>query len=189
MKLQMVTAGVSALALAGCSLASQEDQLENSIRNNLEAQGNVQQVEMTKQDETNFSGYAVIHDRNGRERRLNCRARRTEGTNYDWRCAQVIDELVEQEMEGLIRTELERRATVLEVDMRRRDDNNMTGFARVQDAAGNEFRSTCTATRGAEDTTNFSWRCRQDEGAPASEPAPDGEEAVPAEEGGKPDSY
>jgi len=188
MRLHVSTTGLAALALAGCNLSSQEDQLENSIRNNLEAQGNVQQVELTKQDDDNFGGFAVIRDREGRERRLNCTARRTEGTNFDWRCAQVIDELVEQEMEGLIRTELERRATVLEVDMRRRDDNNMTGFARVQDAAGNEIRSNCTATRGAEDTTNFSWRCRQDDGAPASEPSPNGEEAVPVEESAKPSS-
>ena len=36
-------------------------------------------VEMTKQDDENFTGFALIRDRNGREGRLNCTARRTTG--------------------------------------------------------------------------------------------------------------
>ncbi len=186
MKLNLSMIGVATLALAACNMVSQEDQLENSIRNSLEAQGNVQQVEMTKQDEQNFTGFAVIRDRNGREGRLNCTARRTEGTNYDWRCLPTITESVVTDMEGLIRTELERQATVLEVDMSRQDDNNMTGFARVQDAAGNEIRTTCAAARSPAGTSNFSWRCRPDDGGQATaQEAPTSEEVPPAE-GDKP---
>jgi hypothetical protein len=186
MKLKLSLIGVATLVLAACDMASQEDQLENSIRNSLESQGNVQQVEMTKQDEENFTGFAVIRDRNGREGRLNCTARRTEGTNYDWRCLPTITEPVVAEMEALIRTELERQATVLEVDMTRQDDNNMTGFARVQDAAGNEIRTTCVAARSPVGTSNFSWRCRPDDGTqPAGQEAPTSEEA-PAGGGDKP---
>ena len=180
MKMVLSTIGLAALALAGCNMASQEDLLENSIRETLSNQGEVRDVEMTKQDDENFTGFALIRDRNGREGRLNCTARRTTGTNYDWRCNPTIDESVVTEMEGIIRTALERQATVLEVDMTRQDDNRMTGFARVQDASGTEIRTNCTATRDAAGTANFNWRCNPAEGGEQVEaPAP--------AEGGKPE--
>jgi hypothetical protein len=87
-------------------------------------------------------------------------------------------------MEGLIRTELARQATVLEVNMTRQDDNRMTGFARLQDGSGTEIRTNCTATRDPAGTANFNWRCQPGEGgeqveAPAAAPAE--EAAAPAE--------
>lgn len=179
--------GLSVFALAGCNIASQEDQLENSIAASLSNQGEVKQVELTKQDDDNFTGFALIRDRNGREGRLNCTARRTTGSNFDWRCSPTIDESVVTEMEGIIRTELARQATVLEVSMTRQDDNRMTGFARLQDPSGTEIRTNCTATRDAAGTANFNWRCSPNEGggeqveAPAPAAAPAEEAAAPAE--------
>ncbi len=180
--------GLSVFALAGCNIASQEDQLENSIAASLSNQGEVKQVELTKQDDDNFTGFALIRDRNGREGRLNCTARRTTGSNFDWRCSPTIDESVVTEMEGIIRTELARQATVLEVNMTRQDDNRMTGFARLQDGSGTEIRTNCTATRDAAGTANFNWRCQPGEGgeqveasAPEAAAAPAEEAAAPAE--------
>ena len=151
--------------LAACTFASEEDQLENSIRASLSNQSEVKQVEITRQDDDNFTGFALIRDRNGRDGRMACTARRTEGSNFSWRCLPAIDESVVREMETNIRTELERQANVLEVDLTRQDDNRMTGFARVQDAAGNEVRTNCTATRSAEGSSNFNWRCQPGDGA------------------------
>lgn len=179
MKAKVSMAGLAALALAGCNLVSHEDEIENSITHTLAGDGNVVEVEMTRQDENNLTGFAVVRGRDGRDRRLNCTARRTEGANYDWRCLQPIDETLIQEIEGQIRSELEQRATVLEVDMSRQDDNNMTGFARLQDAAGNEIRTNCTATRNLPGNGNLSWRCSPGE-------APAGGEAAPTLEGEKP---
>jgi hypothetical protein len=171
--------GLSVIALAGCNIASQEDQLENSIAASLSNQGEVKQVELTKQDDDNFTGFALIRDRNGREGRLNCTARRTTGSNFDWRCSPTIDESVVTEMEGIIQTELARQATVLEVNMTRQDDNRMTGFARLQDGSGTEIRTNCTATRDAAGTANFNWRCQPGEGGEQVEaPTP---AAAPAE--------
>jgi hypothetical protein len=171
MKAFLSTIALAAFALGGCNMVSQEDQLENSIREALSNQGEVKQVEMTKQDEDNFTGFAMIRDRNGRDGRLNCTARRTGGSNFDWRCLPTIDESVVNEMEGIIRTELERQATVLEVSMSRQDDNNMTGFARLQGGDGSEIRTNCTATREPAGTSNFNWRCSPGEGG--------GEQAAP----------
>ena len=143
---------------------------------------------MTKQDDGGFTGFAMIRDRNGRQGRLNCTARPTGGSNYDWRCLPTIDESVVTEMEGLIRTELERQATVIEVQMTRQDDNNMTGFALVEDGGGNQIRTNCVATRNPAGTSNFSFRCRQP-GAVAESEVPQDQsvqEQAPVEEGEKP---
>src|SRR5690349_4177916 len=83
--------------LAGlCSLTactSEEDQLENAMRNTLASQGNVQQVEMTKADENRMTGFAVVRRPDGRDGRLNCNADRdsTKGPSYfNWRCVPAI---------------------------------------------------------------------------------------------------
>ena len=153
-------------AVTGC--ASEEEQLEDAIREGLANQGTVQEVNLTETDENNLTGYAMIRENSGREGRLNCTAQRGEGSNFNWRCSPAIDEATLQEVETAIRTNLAAQAEVVEVDLQRAgDDDHMTGHAVVRDGTGGEVRVPCSAERieGA----NFNWRC--------------GEQA--AEEGGK----
>jgi len=154
-----------ALAVCGCTFAGEEEQLENSIRENLSNQGAVQEVDLTRQDDDNFTGHVIIREPSGRVGRLNCTARRTSGSNFDWRCSPAIDEQTLDEMEANIRTELSSQAEVLEVEMSRAgDDNHMTGHALVGDAAGNRLRLACTAER---DSGNlFNWECRPEAAEP-----------------------
>ena len=158
------------LALGGCKVASEEDQLENAIRENLSNQGTVQEVELTKTDENNMTGHVMIRENSGRTGRLNCTAQRTSGSSFNWRCSPAIDEQVLTEMENVIRQELSQQATVVSVEMNRQnDDNHMTGFAVVRDAAGTEVRANCTAERDATNIGSFNWECRPAEGAQAAE--------------------
>lgn len=154
-----------ALAVSGCTASSEEEQLENAIRENLSNQGTVEEVELTKQDEDNLTGHVVLVEASGRRGRLNCTAQRTSGSNFDWRCSPAIDEQTLQEMEAQIRQELASQAEVLEVDMSRAgDDDHMTGHALVGDDAGNRLRLECTAERTS--GNHFNWQCAP-EGAEA----------------------
>lgn len=168
-----------ALALAGCS--SEEDRLENAMRETLAAQGNVQEIEMTRQDENNMTGFAVVQRANESQgRRLGCTAARDPAKGaafYNWRCQPVIDEAMLNEIEASIRQSLAAQGSVEEVEMTRRDDNNMTGFARVRDGSGADGRFDCTAARDANDAGNFTWRCNP--------PGAGAEAAAPADAGGK----
>jgi len=153
-----------ALAVAGCSMASDEDRLENAIRENLSARGEVKQVELTKGEGNNMAGFAVVRVAGSNaDARLDCSATpdTTKSDNsYNWRCVPSIDEALLTQMEGTIRTALAAQATVIEVDMSRQDNDRMTGFAVVRDAGGNEIRTNCTATRDDDASGNFSWECQ-----------------------------
>jgi hypothetical protein len=162
--------------VAGCSMGSQEDALENSIRENLAARGAVNQVEMTRRDDDHMNGFATVRANGAAaDSRLDCTATRdpAKGASYyNWRCVPAIDEVLLTQMEGTIRQSLAAQATVDQVEMTKQDDNHMTGYATVRDSAGNEIRANCTATRDDDDQGNFSWQCR-----------PPGEDAAPAQGG------
>lgn len=158
MKAFAISLGFALLA-AGCSIQSEEDQLENEIRNQLASQGNVLDVQLTKQDENNMTGFADIRDNDGRQGRLACTARRTEGTQFQLNCVPSITEDVVQEMENNIRTHLSQQGEVVEVDLSRQDDMNMTGHAVVRAADGREIRANCTAVRENPSSRLFNWRC------------------------------
>ena len=162
MKAFMISLGLG-LLVAGCQMESEEDQLENEIRNQLAGQGNVLNVELTRQDDNNMTGHADIRDNEGREGRLNCTARRTEGTRFSLNCLPAITEPVVVEMENNIRTQLSQQAEVLEVDLTRQDDMRMTGFVRVRDPSGGEIRAACTATRENPGSRLFNWECNQNQ--------------------------
>jgi hypothetical protein len=153
-----------ALAAAACSMSSEADRLENAMRETLAARGTVQQIEMTKDSDSHMSGFAVIRAANATaDSRLNCSADRdaTKGENYyNWRCVPTIDEALLTEMENSIRQSLSAQATVETVEMTRRDDDHMAGYATVRDAGGNQLRTNCTATRDNSDQGNFSWECQ-----------------------------
>ena len=164
----------AALALGACSVESDEDRLENTIREKLAGQGEVQEVEMKKQADGGMAGHVVIKEPNGRVGRLACTAKAGgSGSSYAWSCSPAIDEKTLREMEAVMRAELSKRGPVLQLEMKREgDDDHMSGFAVVKDEAGDEFRLTCSATRKGEGA-NFSWECgdtaEEDEKAP--EPA------------------
>jgi hypothetical protein len=159
-----------ALGLGACSVQSDEDQLENTIRETLSKQGEVQQVELNRQENGSMTGFAVIRERNGRVGRLTCTAEKTGSeTKYNWKCSPAIDEQAIKEMEDIIRAELSKRGPVLQLEMKRQgDDNHMSGFAVVHDEAGEEFRLTCSATRSADNAGSFTWKCgdESEEAAP-----------------------
>ena len=156
-----------ALAVSACTVASEEDQLENAIRENLSSRGNVIEVELTKQGEDRMTGHAVLRTATG-EGRMNCTAQRTQGTNFNWQCNPTIGEADLTAVENAIRTEISQQGSVEEVEMQRVDDNNMRGFVRVS-ADGEEIRADCTATRDSA-TATFNFRCG--EGDPgAAQPA------------------
>lgn len=142
------------LALAACT--SEEAQLENSIRENLSSRGNVTEVDLAQQDDNHLTGHAVVNA-NGRDSRLSCTAERTTGSNFTWRCVPVLDEAMIEETEATIRQSYAGRATVDEVEMRKQDEDHMTGFATLRDNSGNTARVECTAARATEG--NFDWRC------------------------------
>ena len=158
MKAFAVTIGL-ALAVAGCTIQSEEDQLENEIRNQLAGQGNVLDVQLSRQDDNNMTGYADIRDNQGNQGRLNCTARRTEGTQFQLNCLPAITDQIVQEMENSIRTELSTQGEVLEVDLNRQDDMRMTGFARLRGPDGTEVRTNCSATRENPSSRQFNWEC------------------------------
>lgn len=165
--MKRMTIALGALvALAGCNIGSEEDRLENAIREELTKQGNVQEVNLTRQDENTIAGYAMIQEHSGRSGRLNCTAQRTEGSNFNWRCSPAIDQAVLDEIEGQIRTQLAGQADVREVSLERAgDDNHMAGYVLVGDGAGGEERVPCSAERT--EGANFNWRCGEDVVAPA----------------------
>ena len=165
-----------ALALAGCSMASSEDRMENAIRAELSKNGaTVNQVEMTREGD-NMTGFAEVRGADGNEGRLNCVATRdaTKAGSYNWRCLPAIDQRIVDGMESTIRQSLAEQAEVMEVEMTRQDDMRMTGHALVRDGNGSQVRANCTATRENEASNNFNWRC-----LPADAPA-----AAAAEAGG-----
>ena len=150
----------AAFALGACSVESDEDRLESTIREKLAGQGSVQEVEMKKQGDGGMAGHVIIKEPNGRVGRLACSALPGgSGSGYDWRCSPAIDEKTLREMEDVIRAELSKRGPVLRIEMKRAgDDDHMSGLAVVKDEAGDEFRLTCSATRSGEGA-KFSWRC------------------------------
>ena len=173
MKIYSIALGL-ALGLGACSVQSDEDQLESTIRETLSAQGEVQQVELTKQANGGMTGFVMIREPNGRVGRLTCTAEAAGASKYNWKCSPAIDEKTLKEMEDIIRAELSKRGPVLQLEMKRQDDDDhMSGFAVVRDEAGEEFRLACSATRNTEKVGTFSWTCgdESEEAAPAAEPS------------------
>ena len=156
MKALAISLGL-ALAVTACTVESEEDQLENAIRNQLASQGNVLNVELTRQDDNHMNGFADIRDNEGREGRLNCSARRTEGTNFQLNCLPAVTEQIVHEMENNIRTSLAQQAELLQVDLNRQDDMRMTGHALVRAQDGTEVRAACSATRQDPSSRMFNW--------------------------------
>jgi len=150
-----------ALAVAGCSMSSEEDRMENAIREELSKTTAVNQVEMTREGD-NMVGFAEVRSPDGSGGRLTCRAvpDATKAGSYNWRCLPAIDQRMVDSMEGTIRESLARQGNeVVEVELTRQDDMRMTGHAVVRGGDGGQVRATCTATRENEASNHFNWTC------------------------------
>jgi len=156
MKAIAVSLGV-ALAVAGCSMESAEDQMENGVRNSLASQGNVTDVQLTR-DGDNVTGYADLDHRQAGPVRLNC-AGRVEGERYNVNCLPAVTERVIQDTENSIRERLGQQEEVLEVELTRQDDARMTGYVRSRTSDGTEIRRNCVATREVPSAVHFNWEC------------------------------
>lgn len=169
----------AALLIAGCSSANEEQAVENVVRLTLAPNGNVRQVDLTKQSDNNYSGFATVRKPNGQEVRMNCTARRaaTPG-NFDILCGQVLDQILIDEMKASLRQSLAAQGgIVLAIELSRRDDNHVTGHADIRDSSGAEGRLDCLADRQA----NGSFRAQCTTPASGAAPAPE----APADQGGE----
>ena len=65
------------------------DNMKNTIRQSLSQQGEVVELELTRQDDMRMTGHAVVRGGDGEQVRANCTVtRENEASNhFDWRCA------------------------------------------------------------------------------------------------------
>lgn len=171
--------GAICALLAGCNRASEEQLVESTVNNVLAAQGAVQQLDLTKGADNNYSGPGTIRRADGVTVRYNCTARRaaTAG-NFDILCGQTLDQALIDELETRMRASLTgQNLTVSQLELTRQDEDHFTGFAEVSDAGGQTRRLTCGGSRQANGT--FDARCEEND-APATAEAP-APEVPPAE--------
>ena len=64
------------------------DNMEGTIRQSLAQQGEVREVELSRQDDMRMTGHAVVRDGTGNDVRANCAVtRENEASNrFTWRC-------------------------------------------------------------------------------------------------------
>jgi hypothetical protein len=189
MKILAIPLGAALLLMAGCNRVSEEQAVENAVGATITSQGMgaVQQVDLTKQADNNYSGTATVRRTDGQTIRLNCTARHaaTAG-NFDIACGQVLDQVLIDEIKASLRTTLTGQGlTVTTIDLSRQDDDHVAGTATVRDASGNEIPLTCTGAR--QPSGRFNAQCDETAGArPAQPPAGGGAAPAPAEEGAAP---
>ena len=160
MKAWVILLGL-ALAAAAPQGAGDVAEVENSIREGLSSQGEVVQVEMSQRDAGSMAGFAAVRLPNGNIGRLSCTARRNDAGLYDWRCLPVITAQELRDVEAVIRSNLSSQGEVLQAELRRVDDNRMSGFARLR-VGSRDYRLTCTAVRASEESNQFNWECQPD---------------------------
>ncbi|HVQ06859.1 MAG TPA: hypothetical protein VMS43_00340 [Allosphingosinicella sp.] len=170
--------------IAGCGQA-EGPFVSNLVREAVSPSGNVQQVEMTKQADNSYSGFATVRLPSGITARFNCTANRQGNTTrFEAQCRPVLDQAqVDMLEEELRRSFTSQGVTVLALELTRQDDNHVTGYADIREASGAEGRLPCTGTRNP--TSGFPVECRPPAtpipGRQTAQPAPD-EGAQPAEQ-------
>lgn len=164
------------LLIAGCGEA-EGPLVSNLVRDTLAPNGNVQQVEMTKQGDNNFSGYGNVRLANGATTRFNCTATRR-GNTYTAQCRQAIDQALLDELKTSLRQSFTGQGlTVVALELSRQDDDHVTGHVDLRGPDGSEARLPCAGTREANGRVPV--ECRAP--AQAAQPAP-AEPAQPAEQ-------
>jgi hypothetical protein len=65
------------------------DNMKNTIRQSLAQQGEVREVELTRQDDMRMTGHAVVRDGDGNDVRAECTVTRENETSnhFNWRCS------------------------------------------------------------------------------------------------------
>jgi len=183
MKSCAISLGAACLLLAACNQGSEEQHVENGVANALAPQGNVQQVDLTRGEGSNYAGTATVRRPDGQSIRFNCTARRNEAQQqFDIRCGQLIDQALLDELKANMRRSLEQQAlNVTAIDLTRQDDDHVTGYAEVSDPnTGESARLVCTGAR--RDGGRIEARCDVPGGpAPATGAAPPAGEPAPAE--------
>ena len=171
------------LLIAGCTEA-EGPFVDNLVRRAAADAGNgngtVQQVQMTKQSDGTYSGFAMVRGADAEVGRFNCTARRTEGRNYEARCARALDDVLLNRLKAELRQSFARNGvTVLALELNRQDDDHVTGHADLRAPNGEEGRMACT---GARTPSGFPVNC-----TPPATPIPGSQTAQPpAEEGAQP---
>lgn len=171
--MKAVIISLSALVLlSGCG--NEQKRVEDGVRQQLSAGGNVTQVSMTKQADGGYAGFATVRVADGHEARVNCRT----DANGQGRCSQVIDQQLIDSTTATLRQQYTSRGfTVVEVAMAKENDDLISGNAVVRDSSGAEQHVHCTAPR---DPANglFGLNCQVVGDGAASA---GGEQAAPAE--------
>ncbi|MEA3011945.1 MAG: hypothetical protein QOD42_490 [Sphingomonadales bacterium] len=175
------------LLIGGCGQA-EGPLVKDLVRDTLAPNGNVQQVEMTKQGDNSFSGYGTVRLANGTTTRFNCTANRR-GNSYVAQCRQAIDQALIDELKASLRQSFTAQGlTVVQLELSRQDDDHVTGHVDVRAGDGSEARLPCSGTR--EPNGRVPVECRAPATQTAQPPAEQGAqpaepEAAPAEEGGE----
>ena len=151
MKVLTLSVGALCVLVAGCNKSQSEEAfIENAVSNTLSPQGNVQQVDLTRGADNNYSGSATIRTPDGQSVRFNCAARRNEAQEqFDIRCGQVIDQTLLDQLQANMRRSLEQQAlTVSDIRLTKQDEDHVAGFAQVSDPnTGESARLVCTGAR------------------------------------------
>jgi hypothetical protein len=167
------------LLIAGCTEA-EGPFVDNLVRQAAAdaGRGNVQQVQMTKQGDGTYSGFATVRGADAQLARLNCTARRTEGRNYEARCVQALDEVLLNQLKAEIRRSFTAQGiTVVALELTAQGDDRVTGHADLRAPNGEQGRMACSGAR--EPSGRFPVNCR-----PPVTPIPGGETAQPAPDEG-----
>lgn len=183
MKTLTISLGALCVLLAGCNRQSEEALIENTVSNTLAAQGSVQQVDLTKRADNNYSGTASIRAADGQSIRFNCTARRNEAqAQFDIRCGQVIDQVLLDQLQANMRRSLEQQSlTVADIRLTKQDEDHVAGFAQVSDPnSGESARLVCTGAR--QDGGRIQARCDVPAAPAGGEPTPAAPQDAPAAE-------
>jgi hypothetical protein len=178
MKALSISLGALCLLLTGCNRQSEEALIENTVSNTLSAQGNVQQVDLTKGADNNYSGTASIRTPDGQSVRFNCTARHNAAQEqFDIACGQVIDQVLLEQLKANMRRSLEQQSlTVADLQLSKQDEDHVTGFAQVSDPnSGESARLGCTGAR--QQGGRIMARCDVPGPAAAGAPPAEGEQA------------
>jgi hypothetical protein len=152
MKALSISLGAMCVLLAGCGGDSDKQAAEGMVRAALVGQGNVQQLDLSKQSDNNYAGIATLRMPDGQTVRLNCTARRTgsdANANFTADCGQVIDQALIEQLKANMRRSLEQQSlTVADIQLTKQDEDHVTGFAQVSDTnTGESARLVCTGAR------------------------------------------
>jgi hypothetical protein len=150
------------LAAGAAQVDIDQAAVEEAIRTDFVDGWQVQQVQLAPRADGHLVGFAVARDGSGFQARFNCRTEPSDDGGNQWTCHQNVDAQVIAQMEANIRETLSEQGNVLQVALRREDDDRMRGRARLRLPNGTEAGANCTAVRDRFGSTTFNWECLPD---------------------------